>query len=36
MREIHMIGIVGIIVYTKQTINRSFGKPKNLFSLQVW
>jgi hypothetical protein len=35
MKEIHTAMTTGIIVNPKRTINRSFGRPKNLFSLEV-
>jgi hypothetical protein len=35
MRKIHMVRMMGIIVSTRRTINRSLGSPTNLFSLKV-
>jgi hypothetical protein len=34
-REIHIVKTMGIIVNARKTISRSFGRPKNLFSLEV-
>ncbi len=36
MKEIHMVKMMGIIVYPRRTINMSLGKPKNLFTFEVW
>jgi hypothetical protein len=36
MKEIPMVKMMGIIVYPRRTINGSLGKPKNLFTLEVW
>jgi hypothetical protein len=30
-----MVRMMKIIVFTKRTMSRSFGKPKNLFPLEV-
>jgi hypothetical protein len=34
-REIDMVKTMGIIVSVKRRISKSFGRPKNLFSLKV-
>jgi hypothetical protein len=34
MREIHMVKMMGIIVSIGRIINRSLGRPKNLFSFK--
>jgi hypothetical protein len=35
-REVHKVMMMRIIVCTKRTISKSFGKPKNLLALKVW
>jgi hypothetical protein len=35
-KEIHMIKTMGTFVYAWRIINKLFGKPKHLFSLEVW
>jgi hypothetical protein len=35
MREIHIVKTMGIIINTKKTIDKSLGKPQNLFSFEV-
>jgi hypothetical protein len=35
MREIYTVRMMGIIVNAMWTINKSLGRPKNLFSLEV-
>jgi hypothetical protein len=35
MKEIHMVRMMKIIVYTKRTINELLGRPKNLLPLKV-
>jgi hypothetical protein len=35
MKKIHMVWTMGIIVNARRIIIRSFGRPKNLFSLEV-
>jgi hypothetical protein len=34
-REIHMVKMMRIIVYIRKTMNRSFGRPKNLLPFKV-
>ncbi len=34
-KKIHMIKMMGIIVYIKRTINKLFDKPKNLFAFEI-
>ncbi len=34
-KKIHMVRTMGIIVSIKRTINKSLGRPKNLFPLKV-
>jgi hypothetical protein len=36
MREICMVRMMRIIVYTRRTIGGSLGRPKNLFPFEVW
>jgi hypothetical protein len=35
MREIYTVRMMGIIVNAMRTINKSLGRPKNLFSFEV-
>ncbi len=35
MKKIHIVRMMGIILNAKRTINRSLGRPKNLFSFKV-